>query len=64
MIHIIYTGSAKTVIRTNKRHLLSLKVKKLKNTINYYLNNWLFKPVCGDLTVSINPRLMKKLLKN
>lgn len=41
----------------NKRKII------LKNTINYNLENWLWKPVCDDNTVSINPRLSTKELR-
>ena len=41
----------------NKRQLA------LKNTINESLENWLWKPMCNDNTISINPRLSIKELK-
>lgn len=61
----IYKQDTKKVIFKNRRIELLLKYKiqqKLKDTLIIHLDNWLWKPVCNDNTVSINPRLCIKEL--
>jgi hypothetical protein len=55
-----YTGLSGNEFNFNYKNFKIKRLLILKNTINSQLHNWLWKPVCNDGLVSINPRLSKK----